>query len=149
MESGTFAWSRDTPWAMSQEKLEIARRALAAVSGGDPEAGQPFFDPSIEWDMSGVPEWPEKSIYRGAEVAEFLRLWADSWRDWHFDVTDIREAAGDRVFAAIHEWGIGTESKVGVDQHRYLVCTVRSGHITRVEMFSDREEALEAARLSK
>src|SRR5437762_727375 len=134
---------------MSQEKLEIVRQALAATSGGDPDGGQAVFDPSIEWDMSGVPEWPEKPVYRGEEVGEFLRMWAESWQDWHFDVTDIRDAAGDRVFAGIHEWGVGAESEVGVDQYRYLISTVRSGRITRVQMFSDRAEALEAAGLSE
>src|SRR2546423_12819131 len=132
---------------MSQENVAIVRQGLAATGGGDPEGGQAVFDPSIEWDMSGVPEWPEKPICRGREVGEFLRSWADSWQDWHFDVTDISDAAGDRVFAGIHEWGIGAESEVSVDQRRYLIFTVRSGRITRVQMFSNRTEALEAAGL--
>jgi ketosteroid isomerase-like protein len=133
---------------MSQENVEIVRQALAATRNGNADGGQAVFDPSsIEWEMSGVPEWPEKSVYRGGEVGEFLRLWAESWQDWHFDVTDLRDADGDRVFAGIHEWGIGVESKVSVDQYRYLVSTVRSGRITRVQMFSDRGQALEAAGL--
>jgi ketosteroid isomerase-like protein len=134
---------------MSQENVAIARRALAATSGGDPFGGRPLSDPSIEWDMSGVAEWAEKSVYRGEEVWEFLRSWADSWQEWHFDVTDVRDASGDRVFSGIHEWGIGAESDVSVDQHRYLIFTLRSGRITRVQMFSDRAEALEAAGLKE
>jgi ketosteroid isomerase-like protein len=90
---------------MSQENVEVVRQALEATSGGDPDGGQAFFDPSIEWDMSGVPEWPEKSVYRGAEVREFLRSWAGSWQGWRFDVTEVRDAAGDLVFAGIHEAG--------------------------------------------
>jgi ketosteroid isomerase-like protein len=132
---------------MSQENVEIVRQALAATSGGDPDGGQPFFDPSIEWDMSGVPQWAEKSVYRGGEVGEFLRMWADSWQSWHFDVKDVRDAPGDRVFSGIHERGLGAETKASVDQHRYLVFTLRSGRIKRVQMFSDQTDALKAAGL--
>jgi ketosteroid isomerase-like protein len=96
-----------------------------------------------------VPEWAEKQVYRGPEVGEFLRRWAETWQDWHFDVTEVRDTAGNLVFAGIHEWGTGAESGVGVDQYRYLIFTVGSGRIMRVRMFSDRAEALEAAGLSE
>jgi ketosteroid isomerase-like protein len=132
---------------MSRENVEIVRRGLAATSGGDPEGGQAVFDPTVEWDMSGVPQWAEKQIYRGPEVGEFLRRWADSWQDWHFDVTEVQDAAGDQVFAGIHEWGTGAESGVGVDQYRYLIFTVLASRIARVQMFSNKSEALEAAGL--
>jgi ketosteroid isomerase-like protein len=134
---------------MSRENVEIVRQGLAATSGGDPEAAQAAYDPSIEWDMSGVRGWLEKRVYRGPEVLEFLRAWADSWQDWHFDVTDVRDAGEDRVFAAIHEWGIGAESRVDVEQRRYFVFTVRGGLLVRVQMFSESAEALEAAGLSE
>jgi hypothetical protein len=49
----------------------------------------------------------------------FLQAWADSWRKWHFDVEDVRDAEGEHVFVAIHEWGIGVESGASVDQRRY------------------------------
>ena len=48
---------------------------------------------------------------------------------------------------SIREWGIGTESKVSVEQYRYLIFTMRDGRIVRVEMFSERADALEAAGL--
>ena len=64
-----------------------------------------------------------------------------------FDVIDLRDAGEDRVFAAIREWGIGTESKVSVEQYRYLIFTLRDGRTVRVEMFSERADALEAAGL--
>jgi ketosteroid isomerase-like protein len=145
MESGPPR--RDTPWALSEENVELVRRGLVATSGGDPNGAQAMFDPSIEWDMAGVAGWPEKRLYRGAEVGEFLRAWADSWRDWHFDVIDLQDAGEDRVFAAIREWGIGTESKVSVEQYRYLIFTLRDGRTARVEMFSERADALEAVGL--
>ena len=134
---------------MSEENVEIVRQALDATSGGDPNAPQAVFDPSIEWDMSGVAGWLEERVYRGEEVGDFLRAWADSWQHWHFSFGEVREAAEDRVFAAIHEVGRGTESDVAVEQDRYLVFTLRARRILRVQMFSERLDALEAAGLSE
>ena len=134
---------------MSEENVEIVRQALDATSGGDPNAAQTVFDPSIEWDMSGVAGWLEERVYRGEEVPDFLRVWANSWRHWHFSFGEVREAGRDRVFAAIHEVGIGTESDVAVEQDRYLVFTLRGGRVARVQMFSERINALEAAGLSE
>jgi ketosteroid isomerase-like protein len=134
---------------MSEENVEITRQVLAATSGGDPESAQAAYDPAVEWDMSGVRGWLEKRVYRGPEVMEFLRAWADSWQKWHFDVTDVRDAGEDRVFAAIHEWGIGAESRVEVEQRRYFVVTLRGGLLVRVQMFSESADALEAAGLSE
>jgi ketosteroid isomerase-like protein len=103
----------------------------------------------IEWDMSGVVGWPEKQVYRGPEVGEFLRAWADSWRTWHFDLDEVRDAGGEQVFAAIHEWGIGAQSGARVDQRRYFAVTLRGGRFVRVRMFSDPADALEAVGLAK
>jgi ketosteroid isomerase-like protein len=138
---------------MSRENVEVVREAFLAYGSGDPAAAQNtrerFFDRSIEWDMSGVTGWTEKRVYRGQEVGEFLGAWADSWRDWHFDVEEVRDGGQEQVFAAIHEWGIGTESGASVDQRRYFVITLRGGRMAYVQMFSERAEALEAAGLAE
>jgi ketosteroid isomerase-like protein len=134
---------------MSEENVEIVREGFLATSSGNPAAAQRFFDPSIEWDMSGVAGWAEESVYRGQEVGEFLQAWADSWLDWHFDLEEVRDAGEEQVFTAIHEWGIGIGSGASVDQRRYFAITLRGGRMVRVRMFSDAAEALEAAGLSE
>jgi ketosteroid isomerase-like protein len=133
---------------MSQN-LEIVREAFLATSSGDPAAGAAAFDPAIEWDMAGVIGWTEKRVYRGQEVGPFLQGWADSWRDWHFDVDEVRDAGPEQVFVAIHEWGTGVESEASVDQRRYFAIDLREGRIVRARMFSERAEALEAVGLSE
>jgi ketosteroid isomerase-like protein len=134
---------------MSQENVQIVRDMLLASSHGNPLAALPTFDPASEWDMSGVSAWPEKDVYRGLdEIRAFLTAWAGSWAEWHFDVQDVRAASDGRVYAAIHEWGIGAGSGVGVDQYRYSVLTIRDGLIVRLQMFSDRSDALGIAGLA-
>jgi ketosteroid isomerase-like protein len=133
---------------MSHENVQLVREGFSAGGRGDPLAAEGTFDRSIEWDMSGVAGWAEKRVYQGQEVFEFLRAWADSWREWHFDLEEVRDGAGDNVFVAIHEWGIGLDSGASVDQHRYFAVTVRGGRMVRARMFSDRGDAIEAAGLS-
>jgi ketosteroid isomerase-like protein len=132
---------------VSQQEVQLVRKVFSAASTGDPLAAQGAFASSIEWDMSGVIGWAEKQVYRGPEVAEFLRSWADSWLEWQFDVEEVRDAADDMVFVAIHEWATGVESGAGVDQRRYCAVTVREGRVARVQMFSDRADAIRAAGL--
>jgi ketosteroid isomerase-like protein len=135
---------------MSQENVEIVRESFLATANGDPTGGQMLWDDSIEWDMSGVTGWPEKRVYRGREeVATFLQAWAASWEEWHFDVDEVRDAGGDNVFAAIHEWGIGTGTGASVDQRRYFALTLRAGRAVLVRMFSERSEALQAVGLEE
>jgi ketosteroid isomerase-like protein len=138
---------------MTQENAGIVREAFLAYGSGDRSAAEGarerFFHPSIEWDMSGVAGWTEKPLYRGQEVEEFLVAWADSWRDWHFDVEEVRDAGQAQVFVEIHEWGIGTESGAEVDQRRYFTIALRDGQMAHVRMFSESAEALQAAGLSE
>ena len=135
---------------MSQENVDIVRRVFTAGSGGDPAAGQAAFDPTAEWDMSGVAGWAEKDVYRGTdEILPFLQGWASSWRGWHYDIDELREAGAEQVFVAIHEWATGVESNASVDQRRYFAVDVEDGRIVRVRMFSERADALKAVGLSE
>jgi ketosteroid isomerase-like protein len=134
---------------MSQEDVQSVRESFLASASGDPAAAQRVWDPSIELDMSGVAGWPEQRVLRGqTEVAEFFQAWADSWEDWHFDLEEVRDAADEMVFVALHEWGTGAESGANVDQRRYFVVTVREGRGVRVQMFTEAADAREAAGLA-
>jgi hypothetical protein len=53
------------------------------------------------------------------------------------------------VFAAIHEWGIGTGTGVHVDQRRYFAVTLSGRRAVRVQMFSERTDALKAVGLEE
>jgi ketosteroid isomerase-like protein len=132
---------------MSEKNVEIVREAFLAVGSGDPMAAAHFYDPAIEWDMSGVTGWLEKRVYRGQEVVPFLQAWADSWQDWRFELEEVRDAGGERVFAAIRERGIGLGSGASVDQRRYFALTLKQDRAVRVQTFSDRAAALKAVGL--
>ena len=97
---------------MSRENVEIVRKSSMAIgSGGDLAATVGFFDPSIEWDMSGVTGWLEKRVYRGQEVVPFLQAWADSWQGWHFELDEVRDAGGDPRNSGIPQFSDGAEER--------------------------------------
>ena len=130
--------------------MEIVREGFLAAGRGDPAVARPYWDSAIEWDMEGVLGWTEKRVYRGEEVEPFLQAWAASWGGtWHFDVDEVRDAGGDQVFAAIHEWGTGADSGARVDQRRYFAVTLREGRVARVRMFSERSDALKTLGLEE
>jgi ketosteroid isomerase-like protein len=130
---------------MSRQNIALVRDIFDAVGQhGDLEAALGSMAPDVEWDMSGVVGWPEERVYRGIEaIREFLETWIASWRDWHFETEEITDL-GAGVFVAIREWGFGADSGASVEQRRFLVWWLRDGRTVRVEMFSQRGEALEA-----
>jgi ketosteroid isomerase-like protein len=77
----------------------------------------------------------------------FFRRGPTAWRNWSYDVDDLRDAGETQVFVAIHEWATGVESGASVDQRRYFAVDLDNGLIVRIRMFSDREPALKAVGL--
>ena len=55
--------------------------------------------------------------------------------------------AGDQVVVVAHHQGRGRESGVEVDTRFYEVYTLREGKVSRVDEYTERAEALEAAGL--
>jgi ketosteroid isomerase-like protein len=65
MESGTP--SRDTAWAMSEENVDVVRRAFDAVNRRDMDALRELHDPDVI--MRAVEGWPEPGPFVGREAA--------------------------------------------------------------------------------
>jgi ketosteroid isomerase-like protein len=133
---------------MSQENVEIVRRATDAYNRRDFEEATRWIDPEIEWDMSKV-EVPDPEVYRGfAGLRTFLQLWQESWEWLELEPLEFIEA-GDRVVSVVRQLGRGRLSGAEVEQRFGQVWALRDGKIVRMEMYPDREAALEAAGLSE
>jgi ketosteroid isomerase-like protein len=57
-------------------------------------------------------------------------------------------ATGDAVLTDLDVRGVGEQSGVPVAMNIYILAWIRDGKIARTRAFLDREQALEAARLS-
>ena len=130
---------------MSQENVEVVRRALEALDRRDLDAYLEVASPEIELI---TPASPLQGAITGHDgIRDFFReMWTFSDAS-EFRVEEIR-AVGDRVLAlfaltAIGPQGIQTSSRVAG------VYDLEDGKIRRAHIFGDRAEALEAVGLSE
>jgi ketosteroid isomerase-like protein len=131
---------------MSQENVEIVRQGYErfAASG---EVVEDLTTDDLMWNMSNFHGWPEQQVYEGIDgVQAFLREWMGAWEDWELEVEALLDA-GDMVVALVHQRGRSKAAGMPVEMSFAQVWTVRDGLQTRMDMYSDREEALKAAGL--
>ena len=145
---------RDTGRAMSQENVEIVRRlysltpdAAGVVRGDYDNAFVDNFHPDVEIvPPSSYPDTPE-SGYRGPEgMLRWFQQLDEIWDDWRFEAERFLDG-GDRVVAFVRVSGSAKQSGAALTISTAHVLTLRDGRVTRVDVFLDRPEALEAAGL--
>ena len=126
---------------MSRENVEVVRRIFDAYVAGDLEKALDDADPDIVWNAAD--EAPQHGL---DEVVAYMARWE---REWENLVTVPEEFidAGDRVLVTVHFSGRGRGSGIEVDTRLYEVYGLREGKIVRMDEFTDRAEALEAAGL--
>jgi ketosteroid isomerase-like protein len=132
---------------MSQENVEILRRAYDAFNRGDLDMlASEFYDPQVEWQTSR--EDPDAATHRGREaVRRYFDQWLESFEGLHADVEQYIDARNDRVFTWVRWTVRGRESGIDTEWWLAIVSTLRGGRILRVEEYFDRAEGLEAAGL--
>jgi ketosteroid isomerase-like protein len=122
---------------MSEENVEVVRRFLLL----EVEEALALADPDIVWNPA------EESASQGHDaVRASLVRWKGEWDDYEVRPEEF-EHLGDRVVAAVALRGRGRASGIEVDALFYDVYTVRDGKIVRMDQFTQRSEALEAAGL--
>lgn len=132
---------------MMRENVEIVRQAYEAFARRDATGAFELYAADIEWDLSRGGAYGVGSVYRGHEgVRESFRDLLAAFSVMDFTVEDLTEA-GDHVVATIHERYLGRTSAVEVDRRHYAAWTLQGGKITRMCVYLDRAEALEAAAL--
>ena len=132
---------------MSQENVEIVRRAAEAFNGRDLDHWIEFFDPEIEYH--DTPDFPGGEVHRGLEA---LRRHAESylsaWSDARVKL-DVRPV-GQQVAGRIRYTGAGRATGIEVETPEVgALYDFRAGRIRRVRQFATYAEALEAAGLSE
>jgi ketosteroid isomerase-like protein len=133
---------------MSQENVDIVRRAVEAFPRGDMEEMLSYLDPELEWH-SAIVGGAEGNVYRGHEG--FRRWYADSFESFEElrnEWSEFRDL-GDRVLALGRVRARGRESGVEIDSPMGWVATIRRGKLLKAEGFLSRDKALEAAGLSE
>jgi ketosteroid isomerase-like protein len=128
---------------MSQENVEAVLRGLDAMNRRDAQAAIAIVDPEFEW----TPELFGTPTYRGHEgIRRAFRDIEVAWESFRTEPIETRDC-GDRVFVAARATGRGRTTGAPVTATVFYVATFRDGRPLRLEGFTDRTQALEAAGL--
>ena len=135
---------------MPQENIEIARRACEAAW----RRPRPDFDTlnalaHPDHEMYTVQSLVEGGAYRGAQgFREWLASWGEMFgEEWESSVKQARAIDHEQVLVTGLMKARGLRGGVPVEQGFWVVMRVRDGKVTRSAVYTDRDQALEAAGL--
>jgi ketosteroid isomerase-like protein len=130
---------------MSQENVEVVKRHVEAWNRRDLGAYVASFssDAEIDWSRSRA---PHKGVYRGhGEIEGFWDVFWSTFEDGHVETHELTEAGAEIVLLNTAHFR-GREG-IEVIARSTLVFKVENGQITRLRLFQERAEALEAVGL--
>jgi ketosteroid isomerase-like protein len=131
---------------MSAENVELVRMFVDAFNRHDVESLAGYYDPDVE--LHEWPTAPGAGSYHGIDgVRSALDNWFEVWEWMRVEVVDLVDA-GDRVLVTLDQVAKGRGSEVEVEIRSYNVYAFRDGKLLRIELFTEREPALEAAGLT-
>jgi ketosteroid isomerase-like protein len=126
---------------MSQN-VEALRAIYAEWGRGNWKPRFEVYDDEMEWGWSS--EFPSAGVTRDpVERSSRLREWLSPWEDWRCEAEDYLQH-GDYVVALTRYRGRGKGSGATVDTRGAHVWKFRDGKVIRLEVFADRERAIES-----
>jgi ketosteroid isomerase-like protein len=130
---------------MSDENVEVVRRAWEAWDRGDMGALFDFYDPDVEWDMTHS-YVPDMGLFHGHDgIREFFREWRAFFVEYHAEAEEFVDA-GDSVIVRVRQAGRGRASSVDVEMPAYWqLYTLRDGRAVRVAIYREEGDARAAA----
>jgi uncharacterized protein (TIGR02246 family) len=137
---------------MSQEKVQATPLRLVedyyqALNQRDVEAVLSLFTKDAEYLPFNV-SMVEGGSYQGhAGIRKFFQDAADTWEYLHAEPQTYR-ATGDQIVVTGHLRCRGKQSGIDVDSPAAWVWTILGGKASRMRVYLDPQEALEAAGLS-
>jgi ketosteroid isomerase-like protein len=132
---------------MSEENVEVLKRAVEAFNQGGTAAAIKFFAEDVEFHEP--PEQPAPRVARGAgEVVRLFDEFDEAWVKHQSELEEIRAVGANRLLVFSVERFVGRDG-IELAAPAGAIFTFRKGKIVRWEAFWDRERALEAAGLSE
>lgn len=131
---------------MSQQDVELVRRAMEAWNREDIDELIPLSDPEVEFVsiFAGM----EGRTYRGYDgLRRYFADMKDVWAEFHRDIEGMTDAGKDQVVVFFRLLGTARASGIPVDERVTTVFRLREGRLHRMVVYRDRAEALEAAGL--
>jgi len=130
---------------VSQENVEIVRRVVAALNARDLKGYLACCRGDVELHLPVV-----AGVYEGSKgIERWFADIEDSGPAFHIDLQDVKPIGGTQVFACFHVASTGRASGVPVTMETAQIYDFIDGRISRIRIFLDRGEALEAVGLEE
>ena len=127
---------------MSEENVEVVRRMYEAFHAGDFEGALACFDPEVIFDASMR---VDGGIGRGREeLAAMVAQWVGGWDEWREKIEEMRDLGG-QVLVVSRQHGRAKGRGIEVEAGYAVLYEVDGDSITRMAIYSEPAEALEAA----
>jgi ketosteroid isomerase-like protein len=126
---------------MSEENVEIVRAGIAAYNRGNLDTVVEMCDPEMVFEtlLSGT--------HRGKEALRVI--YEENQKTLSGHTLDSEELIdlGDKVIAVVQIGGAGPVSQISLDDRIAVVFAIKDGLMVRLQVFRNKEEALEVAGL--
>ena len=132
---------------MSEENVDVLRRAYEAFARDDVDGILPLLDEHIEW--RNTQDGPDAGVWHGHQgvrdwFAQTRELLGEMW----FAPEEFVELPDDRVLVLVRGGFRGPQSGVEMEYPLAHLITLRDGLVTRLQIYADRRRAREAAGLN-
>lgn len=127
-----------------ESPIEVVRGAYEAFAAGGTAAILEVADEEIE--LALFPPIPAESYHGRSGLLEFSGEWDGAWSEYAIEPQAF-VSNGDRVLVLARFRGRGRAGGVPVDAPVAQVWTLRSGRLTRGELYADAAEAMRACGL--
>jgi ketosteroid isomerase-like protein len=134
---------------MSQENVEIIKRANAALNAGDIDGALEDHAPDVRLrDLLNGPD--QATVVEGVEAIRHVwRLWIEAFDELRADVYEFTDA-DDAVVCAVRWHGHGKRSGMSIDVRQFDLYELRDGKVVGITLgLKSKAEALEALGLPK
>jgi ketosteroid isomerase-like protein len=128
---------------VSEENVRIVRESQEAFAAGGLEAALSYSAP----DIVSTRVDPDRAEYHGHEgLVRMIAEWEEDFTELTYAPDDFVDA-GDQVIARLHQSARGARSGVPVEADFWLVWDLEAGRITRMAIYTERDQAFAAAGL--
>ena len=131
---------------MSQENVNLSRRAIDAFNRRDLDAFLSLADDEIEI-VSRIGAI-EGGLYGHEGARRWWQNWLDVWPDYQIEILDVRDLE-DVTLTSLRALAHGAGSQAPFEDTAWQLSRWRSGKCVFWQAFTSREDALEAAGLSE
>jgi ketosteroid isomerase-like protein len=129
---------------MSQENVEIVKRAIDAFNVRDIDAIYECVTPDLEW-FPAMPVTFAGGAFRGREgIESYIREVNEAWEEYRVVGENFRNL-GEQVLVLSRVEALGVGSGAYIDSEMGQVYDFRAGRISRIRTYLDHAEAINAA----